>query len=44
MGKCEQQIAIKNCYSGLNHAYVTKRWRIVAWFLKVAPDFIYLKL
>ncbi len=23
------------------HAYVTKRWRIIAWILKVMPDYIY---
>ncbi|MFW5782293.1 MAG: SDR family NAD(P)-dependent oxidoreductase [Candidatus Muiribacteriaceae bacterium] len=23
------------------HAYITKRWRIVAWFLKYCPDWIY---
>ncbi|MEI6092512.1 MAG: SDR family NAD(P)-dependent oxidoreductase [bacterium] len=23
------------------HAYVTRRWLIVAWFLKVLPDFLY---
>jgi short-subunit dehydrogenase len=26
------------------HAYVTRRWRLVAWFLKVAPDWLYLRL
>lgn len=26
------------------HAYVTKRWRVVAWLLKVLPDFLYNKL
>lgn len=24
--------------------YVTKRWRIIAWFLKVAPDWLYCRL
>lgn len=23
------------------HAYITKRWRIIAWLLKVIPDWIY---
>ena len=27
-----------------NHACVTKRWRAVAWLLKVLPDFIYLRI
>ena len=27
-----------------SHAYITKRWRIVAWFLKIVPDFIYNRL
>ena len=26
------------------HAYITKRWRIIAWLLKVIPDWIYNKL
>jgi short-subunit dehydrogenase len=26
------------------HAYVTKRWSVIAWLLKVMPDFIYSKL
>ena len=25
------------------HAYITKRWRIVAWLLKVVPDWLYNK-
>jgi short-subunit dehydrogenase len=24
-----------------NHAYVTKRWRLIAWALKLMPDFLY---
>jgi short-subunit dehydrogenase len=24
-----------------NHAYVTRRWRLVAWLIKSVPDFIY---
>jgi short-subunit dehydrogenase len=23
------------------HAYVTRRWRIIAWFMKLAPDWLY---
>jgi short-subunit dehydrogenase len=40
--KAAEQIysAIKNKKS---HAYVTKRWRIIAWFMKTVPDFIYHK-
>lgn len=26
------------------HAYITKRWRIVAWLLKIMPDWLYNKL
>jgi short-subunit dehydrogenase len=26
------------------HAYITKRWRLIGWALKVMPDFIYHKL
>ena len=26
-----------------NHAYITKRWRIVAWIMKIVPDWIYNK-
>ena len=26
------------------HAYVTKRWRIIAWLLKTAPDYFYNKM
>ena len=26
------------------HAYITKRWRFIAWFLKIAPNFIYDRL
>jgi len=25
-------------------AYITKRWRLIAWFMKIAPDFLYKKL
>lgn len=27
-----------------SHAFVTKRWRAIAWLLKVAPDYIYKKV
>ncbi|MGC1376707.1 MAG: SDR family NAD(P)-dependent oxidoreductase [Anaerolineales bacterium] len=33
--------AIKNKKS---HAYVTKRWRLIAWLFKFAPDWIYNRL
>jgi short-subunit dehydrogenase len=26
------------------HAYVTKRWRMIAWLLKIAPDYVYNKM
>jgi short-subunit dehydrogenase len=26
------------------HAYITKRWRLIAWLLKIMPDFIYNRL
>lgn len=26
------------------HAYITKRWRLIGWVLKIMPDFIYYKL
>ncbi len=26
------------------HAYVTKRWSVIGWLLKVLPDFLYFKL
>jgi len=26
------------------HAYITKRWRLIGWVLKVMPDFLYNKL
>ncbi len=26
------------------HAYITKRWRLIAWALKLMPDFIYEKI
>ena len=26
------------------HAYVTKRWSVIAWLLKVLPAFLYAKL
>ncbi|MGA1874983.1 MAG: SDR family NAD(P)-dependent oxidoreductase [bacterium] len=27
-----------------NHAYITRRWRLIAWLLKAMPDFIYHRL
>ncbi len=26
------------------HAYITRRWRLIAWLLKVIPDFLYQKI
>ena len=26
------------------HAYITKRWRLFAWFVKLAPDWLYNRL
>jgi short-subunit dehydrogenase len=26
------------------HAYVTKRWRLIAWLLKILPDWLYFKI
>ncbi len=26
------------------HAYITKRWRLIGWILKILPDFLYNKL
>jgi len=26
------------------HAYITKRWRLIAWLLKIAPDWLYNRL
>ena len=42
-GKAAWQIfkAIKN---KKKHAYITKRWRIIAWLLKVMPDWVYNRL
>lgn len=37
--------AAKQIYTAIKHkkkhAYVTKRWRVVGWALKIMPDFIY---
>jgi len=42
-GKAAWQIfkAIKN---KKKHTYITKRWRIIAWLLKVMPDWVYNRL
>ena len=29
---------------GKNIAYITRRWRLIAWLLKIIPDFIYNKI
>ncbi|HMB22512.1 MAG TPA: SDR family NAD(P)-dependent oxidoreductase [Anaerolineales bacterium] len=40
--------AAKQIYQAINakkkRAYVTKRWRLIAWFFKFVPDFIYDRL
>ncbi len=41
--KAAQQI-FKAIRSRKNHACVTKRWRAVAWLLKILPDFIYMRI
>jgi len=30
--------------AGTKHAYITRRWRLVAWLFKVMPDWIYQRL
>jgi len=37
-----QILAIIN--SGRKHGYVTRRWRLIAWAVRVMPDFIYNRL
>ncbi len=27
-----------------NHAYVTKRWRLIAWLIKLLPDYLFYKI
>jgi len=34
----------KAIHSKAKHAYVTRRWSVIAWLLKVLPDFLYAKL
>ena len=41
--KAAQQI-FNAIQRGKKHAYVTKRWRAIAWLLKLAPDFVYRKM
>jgi short-subunit dehydrogenase len=40
--------AAKQIYQAIRgkkkHAYVTKRWRLIAWFFKLVPDSIYYRL
>jgi short-subunit dehydrogenase len=40
--------AARQIYSAIKrrrkHAYVTKRWRIIAWLIKILPDWIYNRL
>ena len=42
-GKAGQQI-LKAVNSKKKHAYITKRWRLIAWLLKIIPGWIYNKL
>lgn len=39
------QKAARQIYTAIkrrkNHAYITKRWRLVAWALKIAPEWLY---
>jgi short-subunit dehydrogenase len=40
--------AAKQIYQAIkkrkSKAYITKRWRLIAWVLKIVPDFIYLRI
>ena len=42
------QKAAKQIYGAIKkkkkHAYITKRWRLIGWAMKVMPDFIYNKI
>jgi short-subunit dehydrogenase len=42
------QKAARHIYDAIQrkakHAYVTKRWSVIGWLLKVLPDFLYAKL
>lgn len=31
---------VKSIKKGRNHAYITKRWRLVAWILKLTPNWV----
>ena len=41
--KAAKQI-IDAIHSRKSHVYVTKRWRLIGWILKLLPDFLYQKL
>jgi short-subunit dehydrogenase len=41
--KVAKQI-FKAIESKKKHAYITKRWRIIAWLLKIMPAWLYNKL
>ncbi|HLA50420.1 MAG TPA: oxidoreductase, partial [Thermodesulfovibrionia bacterium] len=41
--KAAKQI-FKAIESKKRHAYITKRWRIIAWLLTISPDWFYNKL
>jgi short-subunit dehydrogenase len=40
--------AARQIYSAIqkrkNHAYISKRWRLASWFLKLLPDWIYIRM
>ena len=42
-GKAAHQI-LKAITGKKKHAYITKRWRSIAWLLKVIPGWMYNKL
>lgn len=41
-------VAARQMYQAIRkrktHAYVTRRWRLVAWFLKLIPDWLFVRL
>ena len=42
------RIAAEQIYTAIKrrrkHAYITKRWRLIAWLLKIMPDFLHNKI
>ncbi|MEN6308782.1 MAG: SDR family NAD(P)-dependent oxidoreductase [Anaerohalosphaeraceae bacterium] len=43
VAKAAQQIYQAICKKK-NHAYITRRWRLIAWIQKTLPDFLYYKI